>query len=111
MKISDSRDFSWVFSSGKRTSKFGGIIVITVKNSVEYPRLGLAIAKKHIKLSCHRNRLKRIIRNSFRLNQLLFTKIDIVVLSLADINQHTFEQIQVSLERHWLTVVEQWQNY
>ncbi|NQY51305.1 MAG: ribonuclease P protein component [Piscirickettsiaceae bacterium] len=109
MKISDPKDFSLAFRSGKRTRKGGGIIVITVENLVGYPRLGLAIAKKHLKLSCHRNCLKRIIRNSFRLNQFLFAEIDIVVLSRTDINQHNSGQMQASLELYWSTVATRWQ--
>jgi ribonuclease P protein component len=33
------------------------------------PRLGLVIGKKSVKLSVQRNRLKRLMRESFRLNQ------------------------------------------
>jgi ribonuclease P protein component len=101
-------EFSRVFRSGKRTGG-GGLTVLTVENSAGHPRLGLAVAKKHLKLACHRNRLKRIIRESFRQNQTVFSNVDIVVLSRADIKQRDSEQIRATLERHWLTVVTQWQ--
>ena len=108
MRMNSPRDFSRVFRSGKRTVG-GGLTVLTVENSVGYPRLGLAVAKKHLKLACHRNRLKRIIRDSFRQNQSDFANIDIVVLSRAEGKQRDSEQIRTALERHWLTVVTQWQ--
>lgn len=108
MRMNSPRDFSRVFRSGKRTGG-GGLTVITVENSVGHPRLGLAVAKKHLKLACHRNRLKRIIRDAFRHNQSAFSNIDIVVLSRADIRQRDSKQIRAALERHWLTVVAQWQ--
>lgn len=107
MKMNRPRDFSRVFREGQRTGG-GGLTVLTVKNSVGYPRLGLAIAKKHLKLASDRNRLKRIIRESFRHNQSTFADIDIVVLSRADIKQRDSAQIWATLERHWLTVVAQW---
>ncbi len=108
MRMNNPGDYSRVFRSGKRIGG-GGLTILTVENSVGYPRLGLAVAKKHLKLACHRNRLKRIIRDSFRHNQLEFSNIDIVVLSRAEVKQRDSEQIRTALERHWLTVVTQWQ--
>ena len=110
MKMNNQRDFSLVFRSGKRL-RGGGLTVITVDNSVGHPRLGLAIAKKPLKLACHRNRLKRVIRDSFRRNQSFFSNIDIVVLSRTDIRELDSGQIRASLERHWLTVAIQWKKF
>ncbi len=101
-------DFSRVFRQGQRIGG-GGLTVLTVENSVGHPRLGLAIAKKHVKLASRRNRLKRIIRESFRQHQSAFANIDIVVLSRPGLDQRDSTQIWATLERHWLTVVAQWQ--
>ncbi|WP_036311009.1 ribonuclease P protein component [Methylophaga thiooxydans] len=108
MKMNRPGDFSRVFRQGKRIGG-GGLTVLTVENSVGHPRLGLAIAKKHIKLASRRNRLKRIIRESFRQNQSAFSNIDIVVLSRPGVDQRDNTQIWAALERHWLAVVAQWQ--
>ena len=43
--------------------------------------MGLVIAKKHIKRAVQRNRVKRLIRESFRYNQHQLLKIDAIVLS------------------------------
>ncbi len=104
MKMSNPRDFSRIFNSGKR---IGGnyLTVITLENSVGHPRLGLAIARKHLKLACHRNRLKRIIRDSFRQSQFDLANIDMVVLSKTNMQQHSLEQISVALDKLWLTVL------
>ncbi|RKZ87291.1 MAG: ribonuclease P protein component [Gammaproteobacteria bacterium] len=107
MRMNNPRDFSRVFRQAKRTSG-GGLTILTVENSVEHPRLGLAIAKKHLKLASHRNRLKRIIRASFRQHQSAFANIDIVVLSRLDVNKRNSTQIWEALERQWETVVAQW---
>jgi ribonuclease P protein component len=108
MRMNRPGDFSRVFRQGQRTGG-GGLTILTVENSVGHPRLGLAIAKKHIKLASQRNRLKRIIRESFRQHQSRFSNIDIVVLSRPDIVKRDSTQIWASLERHWLKVVAQWQ--
>jgi ribonuclease P protein component len=107
MRMNNPRDFSRVFRQAKRTGG-GGLTILTVENSVGYPRLGLAVAKKHLKLATRRNRLKRIVRESFRQHQLTFANIDIVVLSRADIGQRETSKIWAALERHWITVAAQW---
>lgn len=106
--MNNPRDFARVFRQAKRSS-YGGLTVLTVENTVGHPRLGLAIAKKHLKLATQRNRLKRIIRTSFRQHQSMLANIDIVVLSRADVSRQASTQIWVTLERHWQTVAAQWQ--
>ena len=108
MKMNKPGDFTRVFRQAKRASG-GGLTILTVENASGHPRLGLAIAKKHIKLASGRNRLKRIIRESFRQHQSSFKNIDIVVLSRADVVKRPSEQLWATLEKHWKTVAEQWQ--
>ena len=50
-------DFTRVFRQGKRCGG-GGLTLIALPSSAGHPRLGLAIAKKHIKLASQRNRMK-----------------------------------------------------
>jgi ribonuclease P protein component len=83
--------------------------VITLENTGNKPRLGLAIAKKHLKLASQRNQLKRVVRESFRLNQSRFAGIDIVVVSRPDVVTRNSAEINAALERHWVTVVAKWQ--
>ena len=49
-------------------------------NDQEKPRLGLTVAKKRVKKACQRNRIKRLARESFRLNQHSIDNIDIVLM-------------------------------
>lgn len=73
----------------------------TMKDSC---RLGLAITKKKIKRANERNRLKRLIREQFRLHQYQFNHIfDVVVIvkvgtqSLS--NQELFRQIDAGFQQ------------
>ena len=108
MRMNNPRDFSRVFRQAERTGG-GGLTILTVENTVGHPRLGLAIAKKHLKFAHDRNRLKRIIRASFSQHQSGFANIDIVVLSRPGVGKRDSAQIWAALDRHWITVVEQWQ--
>jgi len=45
------------------------------------PRLGLVIGKKNVKLAVQRNRIKRQIREFFRIHQSTFTGLDLVFIA------------------------------
>ncbi|WP_151194749.1 ribonuclease P protein component [Methylophaga frappieri] len=108
MRMNRPGDFTRVFRQGKRCGGTG-LTLIALPSNVGHPRLGLAIAKKHIKLACQRNRIKRLIRDSFRQHQHQLGSLDIVVLSRADILQRDITQVRTALGRHWMTVKTQWQ--
>jgi len=46
----------------------------------DYPRLGIVVSKRNCALAVNRNRIKRIIREQFRLKQHALHGIDLVVL-------------------------------
>lgn len=75
------RHFKAVFDSptGKAPGKH--VLLLARDNGLDHPRLGLVIGKKSVKLSVQRNRLKRLIRDSFRLNQDALAGWDIVVVA------------------------------
>ncbi len=64
-------------------------------------RLGLAISKKNAKRAVDRNRIKRIIRESFRLNLQSLPFIDLVVMAKPVTKNADNQQIFHSLEQHW----------
>lgn len=108
MRLKQAIDYDKVFQRAKRSS-YGGLIVLTAANSIGHPRLGLAIAKKHLKLATQRNQLKRLIRTSFQQHYTTLSAIDIVVLSRTDIQQRDKQQIWYALAKHWRYVEKQWQ--
>ena len=80
-------------------------ILITPSNlpndSSKSNRLGLAIAKKRVKLAVQRNRIKRIIRESFRLNQHNLPPIDMVVMVKSGIDKLDNQEINQQLSKIW----------
>lgn len=75
--------------------------VLTTENNGHNARLGLAIAKKHCKLAVSRNRLKRIVRESFRQNSERLSGLDIVVLNQPETHKADNQALFDSLEKHW----------
>ena len=66
-RLRDKRAFSRVFEQGIRKSR-GPIVVIGAPNSCGYVRLGLAVGRR-VGSAPVRNRIKRLIREAFRLQQ------------------------------------------
>ncbi|MBA1221016.1 ribonuclease P protein component [Pseudomonas fulva] len=75
------RHFKAVFDSptGKVPGK--NLLILARENGLDHPRLGLVIGKKSVKLAVQRNRLKRLMRDSFRLNQQALAGLDIVIVA------------------------------
>jgi ribonuclease P protein component len=79
-RLLQSRDFVNVFNNTQCKSSDSYWTVLATANHRHHPRLGLAITKKKIKNASDRNRLKRIVRESFRHHKELLQGLDIVVL-------------------------------
>lgn len=75
--------------------------MLACKNAANHPRLGLTIAKKKVKKAHARNRLKRLIRDSFRLRQHQLVNIDIVVMAKPNADQLSNEELQQQLHKLW----------
>lgn len=72
-------------------------MLLARQNDLEYPRLGLVIGKKSIKLAVERNRVKRQIRESFRHHQDKLGGWDIVIIA----RKGMAEQQNVELARQF----------
>jgi ribonuclease P protein component len=98
--LSDKSSFSRVFTKAKR-SRDTMFTVLYRPNGSDEPRLGLAIGKRNCRLASGRNRLKRIVRESFRLNRGTIGGQDLVVLNKRDAANASNRTLFDSLERHW----------
>lgn len=88
-----------VFSQAKKltTPEF---ILLYRENALGYSRLGLAISKKSLAKAHDRNRIKRLIRESFRQTQL--PNIDLVILAKSGIKDVSNAIISTNLGNLWL---------
>ena len=70
-------------------------------NGKEIARLGLAVPKRQIKNAVLRNRIKRLIRESFRYNQTRLAGLDIVVLVRAGASRVANPTFLQDLDKLW----------
>lgn len=83
LRLLTASDYKAVFSQAEYKVSCAQLLILAINSGHETPRLGMVIAKKHVKLACERNRIKRQIRESFRHQQELLTGLDIVILARA----------------------------
>ena len=96
----DAAAFGRVFKKANR-SRDKLFTVLCRDNDAEIARLGLAISKKNCRAATARNRIKRIIRESFREHQVILSGLDIVVINQPAARNSNNQQIFDSLHGHW----------
>ena len=96
----DAAAFGRVFKKANR-SRDKLFTVLCRDNDVEIARLGLAISKKNCRAATARNRIKRIVRESFREHQVLLSGLDVVVINQPAARNSNNRQIFDSLHGHW----------
>ncbi|RMH18288.1 MAG: ribonuclease P protein component [Gammaproteobacteria bacterium] len=80
-RLTQQLDFARVFEKGCRVQSRDRLVrVHYIKNNLGYARLGLAISKRFNPSSVQRNRIKRIIRESFRKQLNPLRSLDLVVM-------------------------------
>ena len=77
-------------------------------NQRPHARLGLAISTRSAGNSVARNRLKRITRESFRLNQHALPSVDVTVAARDAARGAPARELRTSLEKHWKAIRERW---
>jgi ribonuclease P protein component len=99
-RLLHSQEYKHVFDKPcKSTDRY--LIVLARTNGQNFGRLGLAIAKKTVKRAVDRNRVKRLIRESFRHHQLSLAGFDCVILAKSGIVQVDNHTLLHSLAKHW----------
>lgn len=77
------------------------LTLLARKNSHSSPRLGITLPKKRVKKAVDRNRLKRLIRESFRHRANTLPKLDIVVIGKSGLAELTNEELTRLLRKLW----------
>lgn len=108
-RLLNSREYDKVFKKSVRASGRGLIILARANEEGQHPRLGLVVPKKVLKRAVWRNRVKRIIRESFRNSKDSLPNADLVVLARKPIGEINNIELRLSLQRLWQRIATQLQ--
>lgn len=101
LRLLNARDYRGVFDNAQLKISHQRLLILARSNSSKTPRLGLVIAKKNIRLAVQRNRIKRILRESFRLRQETLIGLDIVVLARRGLDDLDNQQLHQLFLQQW----------
>ncbi len=75
--------------------------VYALPNDRGQARLGLAISRKAARRAVDRNRIKRLVRETFRHHRAELGAMDLVVVARAGIAELSAARLRTQLLRHW----------
>jgi ribonuclease P protein component len=99
-RLSQKADISNVFQSGKKR-RSPELSVFFYPNQHAHPRLCTSVSKKSVSKSYLRNQIKRIVRESFRLNQHDLPSYDIVIVVYKPMGLLDKKQMREVLTKQW----------
>ena len=70
-------------------------------NTLGHPRLGLVVSKKNARRALDRNRIKRLVRESFRHVSAELSAVDVLVLPRRQTRDASNKEIFSSLDQQW----------
>ena len=104
LRLNRADEFKTVLKTGR---KYAGryFVVFSKSNNLERPRLGLIVSKKALRHATERNQVKRIIRESFRLNQAQLAQLDIVVMIYAEVSKLNRVELRQMVNQFWVKLI------
>jgi ribonuclease P protein component len=105
-RLLDKAQFQQVFEDARK-SVDPYFTVLARRSAHPGARLGLAIAKKCARRAVDRNRLKRLVRESFRTERAVLPGVDLVVMCRRDAVAADNPRLAASLARHWARIRKQ----
>lgn len=103
-RLLNADDFKHVFSNPPLKASHRYCLILAKPNLLGYDRLGLVIAKKNIRLAVQRNRIKRLIRESFRHQSSNKQGIDAIVLARKGLDELDNASISQIVDQQWLRI-------
>jgi ribonuclease P protein component len=99
-RLLSSKDFQYVFAKPIKSAD-SAYTILARPNQLSGPRLGVIVSKKNIPKAVGRNRLKRIVRESFRTNKQFISAFDVVVICKKNCGNILNQSLSKKLQKHW----------
>jgi len=104
LRLLNAADYSHVFDQAPFRASTAQFLILSRPNTLGHPRLGIIVAKKHVKQACKRNRIKRYTRESFRLKQHKIPAIDAIVLARKGADTLSDTELTKMLNSLWVRI-------
>lgn len=99
-------EYKLVFDRPKKINQKHWLLLYR-ENQKSYARLGTIVAKQVASQAVTRNRIKRVLRESFRHQQHFFTGIDIIVITRRQCSLLPKTELRKRLDELWVKLLNQ----
>jgi ribonuclease P protein component len=106
-RLLNAGDFKRVFDNTKFKASTRELLILGAANDLGHSRLGFIIAKKNIRTAVHRNRIKRIIREFFRVHCSELDTADLIIMARRGFDQRSNSEINAAFSDLWKKLVRQ----
>ncbi|MCY4472034.1 MAG: ribonuclease P protein component [Kistimonas sp.] len=104
LRLLRSAEYARVFGAAEVKVSDRNLLILACSNQLGIPRLGLVVAKKNVRTAVSRNRVKRVVRETFRCSQRGLRGLDYVVLARKGLGDLDSRQLHTLLGRQWALV-------
>ncbi|WP_227369267.1 ribonuclease P protein component [Halomonas sp. M20] len=101
LRLLTAGDYRHVFNGAEYKVHGKGLLALARHNSLGHARIGLVFSKKNVRRAVDRNRLKRFVRESIRLQQHRLPSVDVVLLARRGVNDLDNAMVQRQLHGMW----------
>lgn len=101
LRLLTPSQFSFVFANAIPCGSQYFTFLARFNETIDHPRLGITIAKKKVKKAVHRNRIKRVVRESFRQHAYSLHNVDIIVLAKAGCDTLANDELHTVVQQNW----------
>ena len=108
-RMLDQASFQRVFDEACYRISHKNYLILVRPNSGSGARLGLVIGKKKVPTAVARNRIKRLVRESFRRHWTQLPPVDVIFLARSGLNISA-SQLYTQLPQAWIKLQEELKN-
>ena len=105
-RLLSARDYKPVFDHSRYKVSNKHFLFLATASQARRPRIGLVIAKKHVRLAVERNRIKRLAREFFRVLPVTAPSFDVVLLARPGIANLDNAELSSILQQQWQKLVQ-----
>ncbi|MEM7018072.1 MAG: ribonuclease P protein component [Pseudomonadota bacterium] len=106
-RLLNSADYKQVFDNVQFKSADNQFTALATVSKSCNTRVGIIVAKKHVRRATQRNQIKRVIRESFRHHKPCLTGMDIIILARSGALSKPNQALFKSLAKHWQRLIKQ----
>jgi ribonuclease P protein component len=99
-RLLKSSDYTEVFDNNSVRVAHPNLLLLSQPNGTETSRLGLVIGKKNVPTAVARNKIKRVVRETFRLTELPVA-VDLVFLARKDLGKLSSAELAALIRQSW----------